>query len=60
MFRGGFGIYPNQAAYSIITNFAQNLPFFVTKTVSSADGSARLPDQNALTQPASALWAATI
>ena len=39
--RGGFGIYPNQAAYSIVTNFAQNLPFFVTKTVSSnADGSA--------------------
>ena len=34
--RGGFGIYPNQAAYSIITNFAQNLPFFVTKTVSSS------------------------
>jgi hypothetical protein len=34
--RGGFGIYPNQAAYSIVTAFAQNLPFFVTKTVSSA------------------------
>jgi hypothetical protein len=33
--RGGFGIYPNQAAYSIITALAQNLPFFVTKTVSS-------------------------
>lgn len=33
--RAGFGIYPNQAAYSIVTNFAQNLPFFVTKTVSS-------------------------
>ena len=33
--RAGLGIYPNQAAYSIVTNFAQNLPFFVTKTVSS-------------------------
>ncbi len=33
--RGGFGIYPNQAAYSIVTAFAQSLPFFVTKTVSS-------------------------
>jgi hypothetical protein len=33
--RGGFGIYPNQAAYSIVTGFAQNLPFFVTRTVSS-------------------------
>jgi len=34
--RGGSGIYPNQAAYSIVTNLAQNLPFFVTKTVNSA------------------------
>ncbi len=33
--RGGFGIYPNQAAYGIVTGFAQNLPFFVTKTVNS-------------------------
>ena len=48
--RGGFGIYPNQAAYSIITAFAQNLPFFVTKTVSSnaADPPA-FQIQNALT-----------
>ncbi len=34
--RSGFGIYPNQAAYGIISNFAQNLPFFVTKTVNTA------------------------
>jgi Carboxypeptidase regulatory-like domain len=34
--RSGFGIYPNQAAYSIISNFAQNLPFFVTKTVNTS------------------------
>lgn len=33
--RGGYGIYPNQAAYSIVSAFAQNLPFFVTKTLSS-------------------------
>jgi hypothetical protein len=32
----GFGVYSNQAAYSIVTNLAQNLPFFVTKTVNSA------------------------
>ena len=38
--RAGFGIYPNQAAYSIVTNFAQNLPFFVTKTVSSSAAAA--------------------
>jgi hypothetical protein len=34
--RSGFGIYPNQAAYSIVSNFAQNLPFFVTKTVNTS------------------------
>ena len=34
--RAGAGIYPNQAAYSIITNLAQNLPFFVTRTINSA------------------------
>src|SRR5260370_3421267 len=33
--RAGLGIYANQAAYSIVTNLAQNLPFFVTKTVST-------------------------
>jgi hypothetical protein len=33
--RAGAGIYPNQAAYSVITNAAQNLPFFVNKTVNT-------------------------
>jgi hypothetical protein len=33
--RAGFGIYPNQAAYSIVTNFAQNAPFFLSRTVTS-------------------------
>ncbi|HSP68476.1 MAG TPA: TonB-dependent receptor [Bryobacteraceae bacterium] len=48
--RGGFGIYPNQAAYSIISNFAQNLPFFVTKTVSSTAAAApSFKIENALT-----------
>jgi Carboxypeptidase regulatory-like domain len=48
--RGGFGIYPNQAAYSIISSFAQNLPFFVTKTVSSsAAGPPTFRTENALT-----------
>ncbi len=36
VFRAGIGIYPNQAAYSIFTTLAQNLPFFATRTVSSA------------------------
>jgi len=39
--RAGAGIYPNQAAYSILTNLAQNMPFFVTKTVSSSVTAAR-------------------
>jgi hypothetical protein len=48
--RGGYGIYPNQAAYSIVTAFAQNLPFFVTKTVSSnAAAPPSFQIQNALT-----------
>ncbi len=48
--RTGFGIYPNQAAYSIVTNLAQNLPFFVTKTVSStATLSPSFTTENALT-----------
>jgi hypothetical protein len=34
--RAGLGIYPNQAAYSIITNLSQNLPFFTLKTVNTA------------------------
>ena len=48
--RVGAGIYPNQAAYSIVTNLAQNLPFFVTKTVSSAATlSPSFTTENALT-----------
>ncbi len=48
--RGGFGIYPNQAAYGIVTGFAQNLPFFVTKTVNSnASTPPSFQIQNALT-----------
>ncbi len=42
--RAGFGIYPNQAAYGIITNFAQNLPFFAVKTVNT-DATALTPDK---------------
>jgi Carboxypeptidase regulatory-like domain len=33
--RAGAGVYANQAAYSIVTNLAQNVPFFVTKTVNT-------------------------
>ncbi len=34
--RSGFGIYTNQAAYSIIQNAALNLPFYFAKTVANS------------------------
>jgi hypothetical protein len=40
--RAGVGIYPNQAAYSVISNAAQNLPFFLSRTVNTS-GSAASP-----------------
>jgi len=36
VFRAGFGIYTNQAAYSVLQNLAENAPFFLAKTVSNA------------------------
>jgi hypothetical protein len=49
--RAGLGVYSNQAAYSIVTNLAQNLPFFVTNTVNSAANTPAPPfvTENALT-----------
>lgn len=38
--RSGFGIYTNQAAYSIIQNAALNLPFYFAKTVNNPAGAA--------------------
>jgi hypothetical protein len=52
--RSGFGIYTNQAAYSIIQNAALNLPFFYVKTV-AASASSGIPlynTENVLTAPA--------
>ena len=36
--RSGFGIYTNQAAYSVIQGAAQNLPFYSAKTVANNSG----------------------
>jgi hypothetical protein len=33
--RAGFGIYTNQAAYSVLQNLAENAPFFLVKTVTN-------------------------
>jgi hypothetical protein len=35
VFRAGFGIYTNQAAYSVLQNLAENVPFFLVKTVAN-------------------------
>ena len=34
--RASFGIYTNQAAYSVLQNLAENVPFFLVKTVANA------------------------
>jgi hypothetical protein len=49
--RSGFGIYTNQAAYSIIQNAALNLPFYSAKTVndSLAGGNVLYNTENILT-----------
>ena len=33
--RAGYGIYTNQAAYSVLQNLAENIPFFLAKTVNT-------------------------
>ena len=35
VFRAGFGIYTNQASYSVLQNLAENAPFFLVKTVAN-------------------------
>jgi hypothetical protein len=54
--RSGFGIYTNQAAYSIIQNAALNLPFYVAKTVTNSTSCATTTTcntENILTAPGS-------
>jgi hypothetical protein len=36
--RAGFGVFANQAAYSVLQNLAENVPFFLNKTVNNATG----------------------
>jgi len=53
--RSGFGIYTNQAAYSIIQNAALNLPFYFAKTVTNSAScatSATCNTENILAAPA--------
>ncbi len=46
--RAGFGIYTNQAAYSVLQNLAQNVPFFLIKTVENAMAIPRFSTENIL------------
>ncbi len=53
--RSGFGIYTNQAAYSIIQNAALNLPFYFAKTVTNSAAcatAAACDTENILAAPA--------
>jgi Carboxypeptidase regulatory-like domain len=47
--RAGFGIYTNQAAYSILQNLAENVPFFLLKTVANTASKPTYTMQNILT-----------
>jgi hypothetical protein len=47
--RAGFGLFTNQAAYSVLNALAQNIPFFLNKTVNNATGTPTLTMNNILT-----------
>ena len=49
VFRAGFGIYTNQAAYSVLQNLAENVPFFLIKTVANPAASPLYTTENILT-----------
>jgi hypothetical protein len=40
--RAGFGVFTNQAAYSVLQNLAENIPFFLNKTVNNTAGTPTL------------------
>jgi hypothetical protein len=48
--RAGFGIYTNQAAYSVLENLAENMPFFLVKTVNNSIATPTLTMENILAQ----------
>ncbi len=56
--RAGFGIYTNQAAYSILQNLAENVPFFALKTVANTAPAPTYTTQSILSaNPSGALGA---
>ena len=61
VFRAGFGIYMNQAAYSILQNLAENVPFFAVKTVANTSAKPLYNTEDILTfNPTGALGANSV
>lgn len=59
--RAGVGIYPNQAAYSILQNLAENMPFFLIKTVNNSNTTPTLTTENILARtPTGAIGANSV
>lgn len=48
VFRAAAGIYTNQAAYSVLQNLAENMPFFLVKTVANNASAPTYTTQNIL------------
>jgi hypothetical protein len=61
VFRAGFGIYTNQAAYSILQNLAENVPFYLLKTVANSASKPLYNTENILTfNPTGAIGANSV
>lgn len=59
--RAGAGIYPNQAAYSVLQNLAENMPFFLVKTVSNSTSTPAFTTESILAQnPTGAIGANSV
>jgi hypothetical protein len=59
--RAGFGIYTNQAAYSVLQNLAENIPFYLVKTVSNGATAPTYTTQNILSaNPTGAIGANSV
>ena len=59
--RAGFGIYTNQAAYSVLQNLAENIPFFLVKTVANGSAAPTYSMQNILSaNPTGAIGANSV
>ncbi len=59
--RAAFGIYTNQAAYSILQNLAENMPFYLMKTVANTAGNPAYTTENILSfSPTGAIGANSV